>query len=158
MGTFWKCTGVSIVQGTNCVMSHRKDKATHGPRVWLKGSVNYWITHLIRAYWSKRRVVTNRFFSESITTQKRNFTWCHRKQSLLVYKLTWCEVGGDGTKHTEKLFHLIMTCCHFWEHVKCELLQILNGSLHCSSQFYRTLQKVGGKSQTNIWGETNVIR
>ena len=38
----------------------------------------------IRAYWSKRRVVTNRFFSVLFTTQKRLFTWCHRKPYFLI--------------------------------------------------------------------------
>ena len=37
----------------------------------------------IRAYWSKRQVVTNWVFSEPLPTQKRISTWCHRKQSLL---------------------------------------------------------------------------
>ena len=30
-------------------------------------------------YWLKRQVVTNQFFSELFTTQKRISTWCHRK-------------------------------------------------------------------------------
>ena len=63
----------------------------------------------IRAYLSKLWVVTNRFFSELFTTQKRISTWCHCKQSLLSAHLigqviliancwlaSWSTRRGDG--------------------------------------------------------------
>ena len=66
------------------------------------------ICKMIRAYWSKRRVVTNQFFFRTNYYSIENFTWCHRKQSLLIlfttqsYKVYLSMLYGEPTRLYER--------------------------------------------------------
>ena len=91
--TYVSCT-IWSSQGHNTL--YKRDLDSPDVQLWLLSDYNIYtqicipvssvFLKMIRAYWSKRRVVTSmQFFSELIrpTTQFENFTWCHRKQSLL---------------------------------------------------------------------------